>query len=102
MKEEEREKAFLEFLDAHTKGSYGVCKPYGPPFEAPWVVFPNIKSQYGIGWRMGGGEDFMVQFQTWYKSASKGERRDFQSKWPEPSGFETFYENLDKWHPVDE
>ncbi len=59
-------------------------KEYGevPP---PWIFDPNIHP-YSIGWRMGGGETFIMTFQEWFPTAIKSEkdRLDYFKKYNPP------------------
>lgn len=74
------------------------CPVYGPPFKPPWTAFPDYPGLSSMGFRMGGGEDYMVQFQEWYASASEIEIADYKNQYPAPDLYADFYERLDEWH----
>lgn len=57
----------------------------------PWLMYPNI-SRYSIGWRMGYGENYMVDFADWYSGLNIDEQRQFQEMFPEPKGWLGWYE----------
>lgn len=74
------------------------CPNYGPPFDPPWIAFPDFPGLASMGFRMGGGQDYMVQFQGWYASAAKSEIDDYKAQHPAPEHYADFYETLDDWH----
>ena len=74
------------------------CPVYGPPFKPPWTAFPDYPGLSSMGFRMGGGEDYMVQFQTWYASASEIEISNYKKQHPAPESYSNFYARLDEWH----
>ena len=69
---------------------------YGPPFEPPWLVFPDYE-KYSMGFRMGSGEDYAHQLSDWYNSASAEEIISFKHKYPEPDRYSEYYVSKDKW-----
>ena len=55
-----------------------------------WEEYPGIP--WGsIGWRMGAGEDYSIEWNKWYGSLSKEEKEKYKSKWPEHEGWQGFY-----------
>jgi hypothetical protein len=60
--------------------------------EPPWIAFPDIPSG-SIGWRMGGGESFLMIWDRWYRKLSKDIRLQYQANHPEPTDWEGFYES---------
>ena len=42
----------------------------------PWVAFPDQPASH-IGWRMGGGETYLLAFATWISAFSREERLAF-------------------------
>ena len=98
MSDDEKRAAMDAFIDDLTGGRPIVCPTYGPPFEPPWIAFPDIPGLGSIGFRMGGGEDYMVQFQKWYRDAPEANIVAFKSTWPEPEHYDKFYDTLDGWH----
>lgn len=93
MSDEQRAIAMKTFFN-----SLPVCEPYkyGPPFEPPWLAFPDYE-MYSMGFRMGSGEDYNVQFSRWYNSASIDELEDFKQKYPEIERYSGYYAKRDKW-----
>lgn len=43
-------------------------------FPPPWIYQPD-SHPYSIGWRMGGGEDFITLFWQWWNSAQMNEQQ---------------------------
>ena len=68
---------------------------YGPPFEPPWIAFPDYP-RYSMGFRMGGGEDYMMAFRKWYFSAPDAEIKAFQISYPESEAYQGFYNKWDE------
>lgn len=60
--------------------------------EPPWIAFPDIPLG-SIGWRMGGGESFLMIWDKWYIKLSNDIRLQYQVNHPEPAGWEGFYES---------
>jgi hypothetical protein len=55
-----------------------------------WIAFPKIP--WGsIGWRMGPGEDYWHAWAAWFKAMTTSEREHYRNQWPEPEGWEDFY-----------
>lgn len=48
-----------------------------------WLKYPEI-SQGSIGWRMGYGESYALEFYEWYHKLSKEEQEAYQADYPEP------------------
>lgn len=48
-----------------------------------WLMYPNIP-QGSIGWRMGYGENYSMEFSKWYFGLSEHEKREFDDKYPKP------------------
>lgn len=42
----------------------------------PWQRYPTIP-RYSIGWRMGGGESYLMVFWHWYERLSRDEKLDY-------------------------
>lgn len=49
----------------------------------PWLAYPKIE-RYSIGWRMGYGEDYIVQFWKWWKTLLREEQEEYRNLFPEP------------------
>lgn len=64
---------------------------YPDPMEPPWRVIPDY-DMMSMGWRMGGGEDYMIAFAAWFKALGQARRVAFISANPEPEGWVGFYD----------
>ncbi len=93
MTEEQRSIAAKEFFESVPMPK---CPQYGPPFEPPWVAFPDYKMG-SMGFRMGSGEDYNVQFSEWYNAASEEDIESFKGKYPEVEKYAGFYAMRDEW-----
>lgn len=58
----------------------------------PWFMYPHISS-CSIGWRMGYGESYLMEFWSWYSSLSMNEQKQFQQMFPTPKGWFGCYED---------
>ncbi|WP_160672422.1 NADAR family protein [Clostridium sp. C8-1-8] len=67
--------------------NYNIDNPMAPL----WIMYPNI-SRYSIGWRMGYGEDYAYKFISWYESLNNVDKTKYQKMFPEPKGWEGWYE----------
>jgi hypothetical protein len=57
------------------------------------MAFPLIP--WGtLGWRMGLGESYFLQWQEWYEPLSEHAKQTYQLEWPEREGWLGFYETL--------
>ena len=66
----------------------------GKQMEPPWIAFPTIPGG-SIGWRMGGGESYIMTWDKWYRRITKEEQAKYQTDFPEPPMWEGFYESSD-------
>ncbi|MEP6344083.1 MAG: hypothetical protein ABJ275_12290 [Maricaulaceae bacterium] len=96
MNDAQRDIAWKEFSELNSLPEAYV---YGPPFEPPWVAFPDC-SQGSMGFRMGAGEDYIMQFKKWYKAADNATIFRYKNKNPEPDDYQWFYQELD-FHRAD-
>ena len=56
----------------------------------PWDVFPEIP--FGsLGWRMGGGEFYMIRFNEWFSKLDKSKKEKYINKYPKPESWKSFY-----------
>lgn len=69
------------------KSNYNINNPMAPP----WLMYPHI-SRYSIGWRMGYGESYVMNFADWYSGLIIEEQKQFQQMFPEPKGWLGWYE----------
>lgn len=58
----------------------------------PWLKFPEIPPS-SIGWRMGAGEDYWLEWLDWFLGQNEITRTAFASRFAEPPGWEGFYEH---------
>lgn len=58
----------------------------------PWITCPDIP-RGSIGWRMGGGESVLMEWDKWYKTLAEDDRIQYQLNNPEPAEWEGFYES---------
>ena len=56
----------------------------------PWLIYPEIKAM-SIGWRMGDGEAYLIEWGDWYEKLSKDEEMEYQANYPPPSYWFNFY-----------
>ncbi|MBE1554001.1 NADAR family protein [Sporosarcina limicola] len=57
----------------------------------PWLMYPNI-GRYSIGWRMGYGESYIIEFGNWFSELNIGEQNNFRQMFPPPKGWLGWYE----------
>ncbi len=56
----------------------------------PWLKYPEIPRR-SIGWRMGYGEDYLIEWTTWYVGLSVTGKQKYQELYPTPSDWQNFY-----------
>ena len=59
-----------------------------------WLAFPEIP-RYSIGWRMGVGEDYAMEFGEWWETLSAEAQQAYQQRYPEPAGWRGWYADED-------
>lgn len=69
------------------KDKYTIKNPMAPL----WLMYPHI-TRYSIGWRMGYGEAYAMEFINWYSNLCAEEQGEFQQLFPEPKGWLGWYE----------
>lgn len=60
------------------------------PMLPPWKAHANLDSQ-SIGWRMGVGESYLVEWSTWFSGLSQTQRERYMGEYPEPNDWKGFY-----------
>jgi hypothetical protein len=65
--------------------------------DPPWLKFPKIPLG-SLGWRMGAGETYWYAFQDWVASQPEQARQIFAGRFPEPGGWQGFYERTIQCH----
>jgi hypothetical protein len=56
----------------------------------PWKALPDIPAG-SVGWRMGPGEEYIVEFAQWFARKHVDAKRWYADEHPEPLGWEGFY-----------
>ena len=51
---------------------------------SPWLGYPHI-GLGSIGWRMGDGEDYWIQFDNLYGGLSGDQQAAYRTRYPEPT-----------------
>lgn len=63
-----------------------------------WNKYPEIPNG-SIGWRMGYGEDYAIEFYRWFKSMDHKGQTNFIAQNPEPEEWFGYYDlvKADSW-----
>jgi ribA/ribD-fused uncharacterized protein len=56
----------------------------------PWVKYPEIL-RYSIGWRMGYGESYIIDFNEWYEKLSSEEKGIYKKMFPPQEKWKDYY-----------
>ena len=56
----------------------------------PWAKYPNLRKG-SAGWRMGQGEAYRDDFNTWWSRQPRNVRLALRSKYPEPAEWAGFW-----------
>ena len=56
----------------------------------PWIKYPHIPAG-SVGWRMGPGEDYWMDFLWWMRKLSESDFEAYKLANPAPSGWDNFY-----------
>lgn len=56
----------------------------------PWKALPDILLR-SIGWRMGRGEDYVLEFDEWFARKHDDAKQRYMEEHPEPSAWAGFY-----------
>lgn len=56
----------------------------------PWKKYPEI-NRFSIGWRMGYGEGYLIEWWGFYAKLSDEEKKDYRKKYPQPLMWFRFY-----------
>ena len=57
-----------------------------PEKRPPWQQFPHIPMG-SLGWRMGAGEQYWIEFDAWFESLSPEAKRRYARRNPAPPSF---------------
>lgn len=58
-----------------------------------WQKYPELE-RYSMGWRMGSGEKYSIDWEIWYKGLTKKGKLKYQQIYPEPPSWKGFYKKL--------
>jgi ribA/ribD-fused uncharacterized protein len=64
-----------------------------------WLMYPNIPNG-SIGWRMGYGEEYAMDFYSWFDNLKEDEKKNYMEMFPKPKTWEidhSIYEHNDYW-----
>ena len=61
----------------------------------PETALTRKDSPYGIGWRMGYGEDYIYRFGDWLKALTPEERIEYRALFPEPVTWKGWWDDKD-------
>ena len=61
----------------------------------PWLACPNIE-RYSIGWRMGCGEDYILNWALWYEELDTEDTAEYQKLFPEPTTWKGYWKDNDE------
>jgi hypothetical protein len=64
--------------------------PNQPELLPPWKKYPEIH-RFSIGWRMGYGEDYMIEWIEYYSKLSEEKKETYKRKFPTPIMWLGFY-----------
>lgn len=56
----------------------------------PWKKYPEI-NRFSIGWRMGYGEGYLIEWWEFYAELSDKEKKEYRKKYPQPFMWFRFY-----------
>ncbi len=83
----------MEIRDGLTSnGPYNELSDLLPP---PWIQYPEIE-RYSIGWRMGYGEGFLMEWWPFYGGLSNRGKKRYQELYPEPDEWNGFYKEQEE------
>ena len=57
--------------------------------KPPWEAHPEIEAG-SIGWRMGYGEEYLLEFHQWFRRKHEDAKLRYAEDHPEPAGWEGF------------
>jgi len=63
------------------------------PMPPLWMMFPELP-QASMGWRMGYGESYSIEFMNWFKELSSNEKQQYQHLFPAPKMWRGFYDEF--------
>lgn len=69
------------------------------PPSPPWIAYPGVH-RFDMFWRMGAGEDHILDIATYLEFCSPAERDTWRDKYPEPDGWKGWHKG--EVPPIDE
>ncbi|GHC46038.1 hypothetical protein GCM10007315_04580 [Gemmobacter tilapiae] len=66
---------------------------YSDPMLPPWQYRPDIP-RASMGWRMGPGEDYIMDFLNWYRALSVEQQQIYAKGHPEPNDWDGFLSSI--------
>lgn len=60
-----------------------MMKPNFKLMPPQWIEYPEF-TEFSMGWRMGGGEDYRYQFWDWYEALTSAQQQEYQRLFPYP------------------
>jgi len=54
-----------------------MMKPNFKLMPPQWIEYPEF-TEFSMGWRMGGGEDYRYQFWDWYEALTSAQQQEYQ------------------------
>jgi hypothetical protein len=67
---------------------------YQDPMLPPWLYMPDVPA-LSIGWRMGPGEDYWLDFRSWFLGLLPEEKQSYSDCYREPRDWTGFYGRLE-------
>ena len=64
------------------------------PLPPMWFRYPDV-GPFSIGWRMGFGEDYKMEFEQWYSQLSESQKIEYQRLFPAPKTWPMAYSTED-------
>jgi ribA/ribD-fused uncharacterized protein len=66
----------------------------------PWLMFPHIR-KFSIGWRMGYGESYKDEFNSWFTALPNDEKSHYQAMFPSPKTWAGYFDGEDSLDQFD-
>ena len=82
--------ALMETRDILNK--IGKFKPLENPVLPPWLAYPELDKN-SIGWRMGYGENHIIELSKYLESLTEPEKKIYQLTYPAIGEWKNWYEN---------
>jgi ribA/ribD-fused uncharacterized protein len=70
---------------------FGHFKPIDNSIQPPWTKFSDVDSN-DMFWRMGKGEDYLIEFSKYYQSLTEREKKIYKMTNPQPYEWTGFYD----------